>query len=167
MTKRPSRRTGKNRQGHGWLCRFYVAHLHRPPCRWDVLLHELSLALAKPPAASQHPRPVPKGCFGRLIRLFCARHLPSDEPCNTAREQRNHWVFYVAVVSSVELTRESSSAEQARLRGPACGAAISQRASLGFLGRNYLRAQQDLAILGSRWLQLRCSPAGHCPLTWY
>lgn len=47
MTRRPPRRTGKNRQGHGWLCRFYVAHLHRPPCRWDVLLHELSLALAK------------------------------------------------------------------------------------------------------------------------
>ena len=38
-------RTGPQRRD--WGRRFYIAHLHRPPCRWDVLLHELSQALAK------------------------------------------------------------------------------------------------------------------------
>ena len=47
MTRGPSRRPRASRQKYDWSRRFYIAHLHRPPCRWDVLLHELSLALAK------------------------------------------------------------------------------------------------------------------------
>jgi len=47
MQKKPTRRTRTSRAACAWSRRFFVTHLHRPPCRWDVLIHEFSQALAK------------------------------------------------------------------------------------------------------------------------